>query len=142
MISNPNIIAKINRALLSCRFQISQRGAIVTIFRICLALMLAILLAYTAVVISNHGWDLLSVFFADMAKMQWPGQFNLDFMFMLTLSGLWVGWRHQFSPIGLGLAVLAFFGGAAFLSTYLLIISVQSKGDVRAILLGSQRVNT
>ncbi len=104
--------------------------------------MLAILLTYTGIVISVHGWGLLSVFFADMAKMKWPGQFNLDFMFMLTLSGLWVGWRHQFSLIGLGLAVLAFFGGAAFLTAYLLVISLQTRGDMRAILLGSQRVAT
>jgi len=29
--------------------------------------------------------------------MQWPGQFNLDFMCMLLLAGLWVSWRHRFS---------------------------------------------
>jgi len=59
-------------------------------FRALLVAMLVVLAAYTAVVISNHGWDLLSVFFGDMATMAWPGQFNLDFLFMLTLSAIWV----------------------------------------------------
>ena len=47
-----------------------------------------------------------------MATMGWPGQFNLDFMCMLTLSGLWVAWRHHFSGAGIALGLLAFFGGA------------------------------
>lgn len=105
-------------------------------FRILLTAIFVVLLAYTAVVIAHHGWDLLSVFFGDMGKMAWPGQFNLDFMFMLTLSGLWVAWRHRFSAPGLGLALLAFFGGASFLSVYLLILTLQTRGDMRQVLLG------
>ncbi len=110
-----------------------------TVFRALLFLMLVILAAYTAVVINNHGFGLLQVFFGDMAAMGWPGQFNLDFMFMLTLAGIWVAWRHGFSPSGLALAVLTFFGGALFLSAYLLVVSARSKGDVRSLLLGESR---
>ena len=88
-------------------------------FRAMLVVMLIALAGYTAVVISNHGWDLLSVFFGDMATMGWPGQFNLDFMCMLALSGLWVAWRHRFSGAGIALGMVAFFGGALFLSVYL-----------------------
>ena len=66
-------------------------------FRALLLVMLIALAGYTAVVISNHGWGLLPVFFGDMATMGWPGQFNLDFLFMLTLSAIWVAWRHEFS---------------------------------------------
>lgn len=106
------------------------------VFRIVLVLMFAALLAYTGLVISTQGWDLLSVFFGDMAKRQWPGQFNLDFMFMLSLSAFWVAWRHRFSLAGLGLALVAFFGGASFLCLYLVVLSLQSKGDVTEILLG------
>ena len=108
-------------------------------FRILLILMFAVLTIYTVLVIGAEGWNLLGVFFADMAKMQWPGQFNLDFMLMLTLSGLWVAWRHQFSAAGLGLGVLAFFGGALFLSIYLLIQTLRTKGDMRVVLLGKAR---
>jgi hypothetical protein len=65
-----------------------------------------------------------------------PGQFNLDFMGMLTLSALWVAWRHRFSKAGLGLGALAFFGGSLFLSIYLLVVSRQSGGDMKELLLG------
>lgn len=53
--------------------------------------------SYTAVTISNHGWNLFPVFFGDMAKVAWPGQFNLDFMYMLAISAIWAAWRNQFS---------------------------------------------
>ncbi len=59
-------------------------------FRILLAVIFVAIAGYTAIVIANHGMNLLPVFFGDMATMAWPGQFNLDFMCMLTLSALWV----------------------------------------------------
>ena len=68
---------------------------------------------------ANHGMGLLDVFFGDIAAMGWPGQFNLDFMGMLTLSAPWVAWRHRFSSAGLALGVLALFGGGLFLTTSL-----------------------
>jgi len=111
----------------------------VTAFRALLLLILLVLSAYTAVVVSNHGWDLLSVFFGDMARMAWPGQFNLDFLFMLTLSAVWVVWRHNFSTAGLALGALAFFGGALFLSVYLLILTWRVQGDPRRLLLGEMQ---
>jgi hypothetical protein len=107
-------------------------------FRGLLVVVFGALLVYTAAVIANHGWNLLSIFFGDMATMTWPGQFNLDFMFMLVLSALWVAWRHRFSAAGLALAVVAAFGGALFLSVYLLVLSLRAKGDVREVLLGER----
>ncbi|MEE4283514.1 MAG: hypothetical protein V2I41_16350 [Pseudomonadales bacterium] len=107
-------------------------------FRLLLVLMLIVLGAYTAVVILEYGMNLFQVFFGDMAAVNWAGQFNLDFMFMLALSALWVSWRHGFSPAGLGLGVLAFFGGAVFLAIYLLILSAKANGDARYILLGER----
>jgi hypothetical protein len=104
-----------------------------------LVVMLIVLAGYTAVVMSNHGAGLLAVFFGDMAAMGWPGQFNLDFMFMLALSAIWVAWRHEFSLAGVALAALAFLGGALFLTIYLLILSRQVRGDVRKLLLGTSR---
>jgi hypothetical protein len=111
----------------------------VTAFRVLLIAMCAILVGYTGVVIANHGMGLINVFFGDMAAMGWPGQFNLDFMFMLTLSALWVAWRHQFSIAGLLLALLALFGGSLFLSTYLLALSWLTRGDLKQMLLGTRR---
>ena len=110
-----------------------------TAFRTLLTVMWVIIAVYTAIVIANHGMGLLPVFFGDMAAMGWPGQFNLDFMCMLALSGLWVAWRHHFSGAGIALGVLAFFGGAFFLTAYLLLVSVAARGDVKVLLLGTNR---
>ena len=110
-----------------------------TLFRLFLAACLITILAYTSVTVSQHGFNLIPVFFGDMAQMGWPGQFNLDFMTFLMLSALWVAWRHHFSAAGLGLAVLAFFGGMLFLSAYLLVHSLKSGGDSKVLLLGEAR---
>jgi hypothetical protein len=107
--------------------------------RIFLAIIFAALAIYTAVVGANHGFGLFSVFFGDIALMGWPGQFNFDFMWMLTLSALWVSWRHQFSGMGVLLGLLALFGGAAFLSFYLFIVAGQAKGNTKELLLGKAR---
>jgi hypothetical protein len=108
-------------------------------FRILLLAMFALLALYTSVTIGAHGWNLLSVFFGDIARMGWPGQFNLDFSMMLTLSALWVLWRNEFSGVGIALAPVALFGGAMFLTLYLFALSLQTKGDVRAMLIGPRR---
>ncbi len=111
-------------------------------FRILLVAFFAVLLVYTSIVMMNHGGNLLAVFFEDITKMGWPGQFDLDFMCMLALSALWVAWRHQFSGMGLLLAVVAFFGGTPFLGLYLLVLSLQTGGEMRAILLGKARAQS
>ena len=111
-----------------------------TAFRIFLATIFVVIAIYTAIVGVNHGYGLFAVFFGDMAAMGWPGQFNLDFMFMLALSALWVSWRHQFSGVGLLLGLLAFVGGASFLSIYLFIVAGQSNGNAQELLLGRARV--
>ena len=108
-------------------------------FRILLLASWAFLAAYTALVIADHGWGLVGVFFGDMRALGWPGQFNLDFTILLALSALWVAWRHRFGAAGIALGILAFLGGALFLSVYLFIESFRSGSDVRALLLGSRR---
>jgi len=108
-------------------------------FRVMLGLILIILSAYTGKVLSTDGLTLFQVFFGDMAKLQWPGQFNLDFMFMLSLSAVWVAWRSRFSAKGIGLAVLAFFLGSAFLGVYLMILSFQPGATGKSILIGTDR---
>lgn len=107
-------------------------------FRVLMVGLFAVLTLYSAGVIAHHGPNLLPVFFADIGRMTWPGQFDLDFMLMLLLSALWVAWRHRFSPAGLGLALLAFFGGSLFLSVYLFIVSLRAQGGVSGILLGDR----
>lgn len=108
-------------------------------FRTLLLLIWLVIAGYTALVVARHGANLLPVFFGDIASLTWPGQFNLDFLCMLLLSGLWVAWRHRFSLPGLALGLLAVFGGAFFLAAYLLIVSLQVKGNLQALLLGNAR---
>jgi hypothetical protein len=110
-----------------------------TLFRILLTSIIVIVGVYTVDVIANHGWGLLPIFFGDIAKMEWPGQFNMDFSSFLILGSVWLMWRHHFSPLGLLFGLCIFAGGAPFLSTYLLVASFQAKGDMKALLLGKRR---
>ncbi len=110
-----------------------------TLFRLFLAACFLVIAGYTAVTISIDGWNLLPVFFGDIAEMRWPGQFNTDFFTFLLLSGLWVSWRHQFSAGGLALGIVAVFGGMFFLSAYLLFHSYRTNGNMAALLLGPER---
>ncbi|MBK7901736.1 MAG: hypothetical protein IPJ97_01415 [Proteobacteria bacterium] len=109
------------------------------IFRAYLVVALACLAGYTLVVGINHGWNLLPIFVSSIAEMSWSGQFNVDFMTFLGLSGIWVAWRHHFSGSALALGVVAFFGGMMFLAPYLLGASAQAGGDTRVLLLGKER---
>jgi hypothetical protein len=88
--------------------------------------------------IMNHGWNLLPVFFGDMKAMTWPGQFNLDFMTFLILTGVWLAWRHRFSAKGLLYGLLGLFGGMLFLAPYLLITSYQVNGDMTKLFMGDR----
>jgi hypothetical protein len=106
-------------------------------FRVWLISILLIVGAYTALVVRDHGPSLFPQFFGAIAERDWQGQFNLDFMFLLSLSGLWVAWRNRFSRAGIVLGALAFLLGAPFLSAYLLVLLAQAKGDLRRVLLGS-----
>jgi len=109
------------------------------LFRGFLVCYLVVLVVYTGAVISREGWGLFQVFFADMARMAWPGQFNTDFTGFLMLSALWTAWRDRFRPRALALAILAFFGGMLFLSIFLLVLTSRAKGDMGQVLLGERR---
>lgn len=111
-------------------------------FRTLLVLLFATIAIYTAIVIGEHGLGLFSVFLGDIAEMEWAGQFNVDFMCFLTLSATWLAWRHEFSPLGLALGVCGFFGGALFLSAYLLYLTFATNGRTDEIFLGNDRVRS
>lgn len=107
-------------------------------FRLFLMVYCIALIAYSATTMVHHGPNLLPIFFRDIAAMAWPGQFNFDFLGFLSLSAMWTAWRNGFTLAGMGLAVLAFFGGMLFLSIYLLILSYQTNGDLRQMLVGAR----
>ncbi len=113
-----------------------------TLFRLFIATCIVIISGYTAVTVANHGLNLLPIFFGDMAKMGWPGQFNLDFFCFLLLSGLWTAWRNHFSGAGISLGFAMTLLGFPLLATYLLILSFKTGGDMKAMMLGEARANT
>ncbi len=108
-------------------------------FRVVLVVLTAALAAYTGVVVAHHGINLFPIFFGDIAAMGWPGQFNADFLCMLTLGGLWLAWRHHFKPLGLALGALIFIGGAPLLMVYVLVQTYRAGGDMKIVLLGRAR---
>ena len=110
-------------------------------FRAFLALIFSTVVIYTMVVVSNHGLNLFPIFFGDIGELAWPGQFNMDFMGFLALSGFWLAWRNHFSAFGIGLGILGFFGGVPVLTAYLLYTSFAVDGDVKVLLLGPERVS-
>ncbi len=112
-----------------------------TAFRAALVLLWLAVAGYTLVVVPHHGFGLLGVFLRDIGAMGWPGQFDLDFLGLLLLTGLWVAWRHDFSARGLGLGLLAAVGGILFLAAYLLVLSFQADTTIRRMLLGARRAD-
>ncbi|MEM7769251.1 MAG: hypothetical protein AAF327_01920 [Cyanobacteria bacterium P01_A01_bin.37] len=102
--------------------------------------MIISIVAYTLIAGVNHGWNLFPSFFGDLAAMTWSGQFNLDFTCFLVLSGLWIAWRQQFSPIGLALGLVATVGGIMVVAPYLLFATFQANGNMDVLLLGKKRM--
>lgn len=91
---------------------------------------------YTVRVGMSEGWNLVPIFFGDIARWTWPGQFNLDFAMMLVLSASWTAWRGGFTPGSLALGLIAFVGGAGFLLPYLTYLAWRHGGETAAVLLG------
>ncbi|MBM5821413.1 MAG: hypothetical protein FJ082_02840 [Cyanobacteria bacterium K_Offshore_surface_m2_011] len=110
-----------------------------TAFRAALVLLWLAVAGYTGVVVAHHGIDLVSVFLSAIGAVDWPGQFDLDFLGLLLLTGLWVAWRDDFSAKGLALGLLAAVGGILFLAAYLLVLSFQADTTMKRILLGARR---
>ena len=89
---------------------------------------------YTAPVIAGYGLlALLPSFFGEMSKMNWQGQFNLDFFMFLLMSGSWIAWRNRFSPSGIGLGIGGVFLGAPYLSAYLLYLGHRHEWDFNKV---------
>ena len=110
-----------------------------TAFRILLVSIILTVGIYTIPVALNHGlFELFGIFFRDIARMEWPGQFNLDFATYIILGGVWMTWRNQFSPGGLVLGICAPLGGAPLLCSYLLYLSYHCDGDVHRMFFGDR----
>lgn len=108
------------------------------LFRTILVLLFVVFAGYTVTVVAEHGVNFFPAFFGQLAALNWSGQINLDFLIYVLMGAGWVAWRHEFSPGGIALAVLALCGVLTFVP-YLFIVSVRAEGDVRTLLLGRER---
>lgn len=94
------------------------------------------LLVYTFFAFQNQGADLWQVFTANIASMTWSGQFNLDFLCYLILSGLWIMWRNHYSLYSILGGMAAMVLGIVVFAPYLIVLLVKENGDLKKVLTG------
>lgn len=95
-------------------------------------------LVYTIVAFKNEGNQIFGIFLANLQSLTWNGQFNLDFSCYLLLSGLWIMWRNNFSTNAVVIAIAAMVVGIMVFAPYVLYLLVNTKGDLKKVLIGAQ----
>jgi hypothetical protein len=109
-----------------------------TVFRLLLCAGWAVLLVVSVQAVRHMGVGAAgSVFVADFAH-PWRAQFNTDFSLHLLLVAAWMIYRSRFWVVGVICAVLAINLGGLFTLAFLLVASIQAKGDFRKVLLGAR----
>lgn len=103
------------------------------------AILTAALAVYTVFAVANEGPNFVPMFLNDLTALGWTGQIFLDLVCYTTLSGLWIAWRHDFSPLGLVLGLIAVPGAWLFFGPYVLIASIAAEGDLVSLALGPTR---
>lgn len=96
------------------------------------------LLAYTYFAFQNEGANLLQIFLQNIKSLNWNGQFNLDFLCYLMLSGLWIMWRNKFSTKSIALGLVATTLGTIVFAPYILFLMFQENGDIKKVLTGDR----
>jgi hypothetical protein len=96
------------------------------------------LLTYTFVAFQTEGANLFGEFFTNIKALTWSGQFNLDFLCYLTISGLWIMWRNKFSMKSILVGTVAMILGIIFFAPYILWLMNKEKGDLKSILVGDR----
>lgn len=110
--------------------------SVMNTFRILLWILVALILIFTITAVAQGGLNFITPFFAPLPSLTWQAQFHLDFALYLFVSALWMAWRSGFSRAGLALACLCAPLGMLFFAPYLIYLLGQTKGDMRALLLG------
>ena len=108
------------------------------VLKIVLILQTSILLVYTIFAFQTDGANLFDIMIANIASLGWSGQFNLDFLCYLILSGLWIIWRNNYSLISIVFSILAATIGILFLAPYLIYLLTQEKGNLKRLLIGNR----
>jgi hypothetical protein len=96
------------------------------------------LLTYTFFAFQKDGADLFSVFVNNIVTVNWSGQFNLDFLCYLSLSGIWIMWRNKFSLQSILLGLIAMVLGIVLFSPYLLWLIFRENGNLKNVLIGDR----
>jgi hypothetical protein len=108
------------------------------LFKTLLVIQTIGLFVYTFIAFQTEGTDLFSVFLANIKSLTWNGQFNLDFLCYLTLSGLWIMWRDKFNGKSIFIGIVATILGIIFFAPYLLWLINKENGDLKRVLVGDR----
>lgn len=108
------------------------------LFQTLLIVQTITLLAYTLFAFKTEGADLFGVFTNNILSLTWSGQFNLDFLCYLTLSGFWVMWRNKFTNQSILLGLAAMVLGIILFAPYLLWLTGKESGDLKRVLIGDR----
>jgi len=106
------------------------------LFRVALLVAWLVLFWVSFQAVSRMGFGAASAVFNGGFAQPWRAQFNTDFILHLLLVGAWLVYRARTWWLGLIWASLAFSVGGVFTLAYLLVVSFQTGGDVRKLLLG------
>jgi hypothetical protein len=107
------------------------------LFKLLLAIQAIALLVYSYFAFNNEGANLMQIFFSNVMALSWNGQFNLDFLCYLTLSGLWIMWRNRFSTSSVFMGILAMIMGIIVFAPYILYLLNKENGDLKRLLIGN-----
>jgi hypothetical protein len=110
----------------------------VTGFRALLCVGWAILLWVSIRAVAAMGLGTAGTVFISDFGHPWRAQFNTDFTLHLLLMAAWMIYRSKNWVVGVVCAVLTMNLGGMFTLAYVLVVSIQAKGDIRKLLLGSR----
>ena len=106
------------------------------LFKVLMVALTLILAIYTGMVIKKEGINFIVVWIENIINLSWNGQFHVDFMCYLLLSGVWIMWRDRFSFWSMALACCAMVIGFIFLAPYVLYVVAKENGNFKKVLTG------
>ncbi len=109
-----------------------------SIFRVLLAVGWAVIVYVSVQAVRQMGMGAAGAVFIGDFHHPWRAQFNTDFTLHLLLVAAWMVYRTKPWILGVLFAFLAINLGGVFTLAYLFVVSLQSKGDIRKLLLGWQ----
>ena len=102
-----------------------------------LILQLAFILVFSFSAYQYQGPNLFQFFTENILEMNWNGQFNVDFICYLTLSGFWIMWRSKFTLTSVFIGSLAMVLGILFFAPYLMYLLNKADGNLKLLILGN-----